>query len=215
MNVEHWGLIDFQSAWDKQKELATQVLEGMPDTLVFCEHPDVITLGRATKNGALLAPMFELAGRGVQLVEIDRGGEATVHNPGQLVGYPIFNLTRTNPDLHWFLRTIEQCIINSMHHFGIESHRIEGRTGVWVENARKICAIGFHCRNWITTHGFALNVDNDLSLFDTIVPCGITDKGVTSMSRELQATVGLDKIQEVLAEQFALNFSTDVLAKTP
>ncbi len=206
MNVQHWGLLDFNTAWDKQRELARAVEQGEPDTLVLCEHPDVITLGRATKNGAVIASIAELTASGVSVVDIDRGGEATVHNPGQLVGYPIMNLQRTKPDLHWFLRTVEQCIIDALREFGVEGGRVDGRTGVWIENDRKICAIGFHCRSWITTHGFALNVSNNLDLFAAIIPCGITDKGVTSLQNECPTPPSMVDVEDKITMAFRRYF---------
>lgn len=202
MEVQHWGLIRFQEAWDKQRSLADNVRQGAKDTLVLCQHPSVITLGRTTKDGSVLAPLPILVSEGVDLVEIDRGGEATVHNPGQLVGYPIVDLQRTKPDLHWFLRTIEQCIIDSLAHLGLVAGRVNGRTGVWIDNQRKICAIGIHCKQWITTHGFALNVNNDLSLFQSIIPCGITDKGVTSITQELGETIQVEEMHGIVADAF-------------
>lgn len=203
-----WGIIDFEEAWRRQRELSDAILlEGAPDTLVLCEHPDVITLGRATKQGSVVTSADLLRHRGVHVVEIDRGGEATVHNPGQLVGYPVFLLERTKPDLHWFLRIIEQSIIDALATFGVESGRVDGLTGVWVEEQRKICAIGIHCRRWVTTHGFALNVNNDLRLFSDIIPCGITDRGVTSLSQELGRPVDLDLVKEEVRRAFVENFA--------
>lgn len=205
--VVDWGTIEFEEAWRRQRELSDAILlDGAPDTLVLCQHPDVITLGRTTKQGSVVTQADLLRARGIHVLEIDRGGEATVHNPGQLVGYPIFNLNRTNPDLHWFLRTIEQSIIDALATFGLHSGRVSGLTGVWVEDQRKICAIGIHCRRWVTTHGFALNVNNDLSLFQDIVPCGITDRGVTSMSTELHHPVDLALVQEAVVRAFEENF---------
>ncbi len=214
MDTEHWGLIEFRQAWDKQRALAKRVEEGAPDTLVTCEHPSVITLGRTTKQGSVLAPLIELQGKGIPVVEIDRGGEATVHNPGQLVAYPIFDLQRSKPDLHWFLRSIEEAVIATLGELGISASRVAGRTGVWIDGDRKICAIGIHCRRWITTHGLALNVDNDLGLFQTIVPCGITDKAVTSIQRELGQAPHIGWVREVLVKNFRLIFLSEQ-AKIP
>ncbi len=210
MVVENWGLIDFHTAWRRQRELADAVLRlDHPDTLVLCEHPAVITLGRVTQDNSVLATEEELLLRNIEVVAINRGGEATVHNPGQLVGYPIFNLTRTRQDLHWFLRSIEQCIIDALDAMNILSGRVEGLTGVWIDEQRKICAIGIHCSKWVTSHGFALNVDNDLSLFNTIVPCGITNRGVTSIALERpDSPVSLAEVTRHVEAAFQRNFAS-------
>lgn len=208
INVQEWGLIDFEQAWHRQRELVDAVsFHDEPNTLVLCEHPNVITLGRTTTtDGVLLSPL-ELAERNIKSIAIDRGGEATVHSPGQLVGYPIFHLERLKPDLHWFLRSLEQCIIDAIAEFGLVGGRVEGRTGVWIDGERKICAIGIHCKRWVIYHGFALNVTNDLSTFDAIVPCGIRDAGVTSMARELKHNVPMPAIQEAIVRAFQVNFN--------
>lgn len=207
MNVANWGRIDFSSAWRRQRELVDAVLFlDEPDTLVFCEHDPVITLGRATAQGSVLASPELLASQGVQLIEIDRGGEATIHNPGQQIAYPIFHLERTKPDLHWFMRTVEQCVIDALAEFGIIGGRVEGLTGVWIDGQRKICAIGVHCRKWVISHGLALNVSNDLSLFDAIIPCGIRDRGVTSMARELGVDPSMEDVRKALESAFRTHF---------
>lgn len=207
MLVQDWGTIEFHDAWRRQRELVDAILhQDHPDTLVFCEHPSVITLGRTTQQGSVLTQRELLAQRGVDVIEIDRGGEATVHNPGQIVGYPIFQLQRTRPDLHWFLRTVEQSVIDALQSFGLESGRVDGLTGVWIESQRKICAIGIHCSRWVTSHGFALNVSNDLGLFSDIIPCGITQSGVTSMQRELPACPSLEDVRAELVRCFKRNF---------
>jgi len=199
MNVVNWGRIDFQTAWRRQRELVDAVLfHDEPDTLVFCEHDPVITLGRTTGQGSVLLPTELLAARGIDVVEIDRGGEATVHNPGQLIAYPIFHLERTKPDLHWFMRTLEQAVIDALATFDIHAGRVQGLTGVWINDTRKICAIGVHCRKWVISHGLALNVSNDLSLFDAIIPCGIRDRGVTSVDLECTSPVSLPNVQIAL-----------------
>ena len=207
MIVQNWGTIDFHDAWRRQREVVDAIVHhDHPDTLVFCEHPSVITLGRTTQQGSVVTQRELLAMRGVDVIEINRGGEATVHNPGQIVGYPIFNLQRTKPDLHWFLRTVEQSVIEALETFGLASGRVEGLTGVWIEQQRKVCAIGIHCSRWVTSHGFALNVCNDLGLFADIIPCGITERGVTSIERELSVCPSLDDVRDALKQTFARNF---------
>ncbi len=200
MIVQDWGTIEFHDAWRRQRELAGAVLhKDHPDTLVFCEHPPVITLGRTTQEGSVLQSTELLAQQGVDVVAINRGGEATVHNPGQLVGYPVFNLSRSRQDLHWFLRLLEQAVIDALEVWELHTGRIEGLTGVWVADSRKICAIGIHCSRWVTSHGFALNVSNDLDLFDGIVPCGIRDRGVTSVLNELSFAPAMSDLKSQIA----------------
>jgi lipoyl(octanoyl) transferase len=208
MIVEDWGLIDFNEAWRRQRELSDAILHrDHPDTLVFCQHPPVITLGRNTQSGSVLASRELLQTMGVEVVEINRGGEATIHNPGQLVGYPIFHLQRTKPDLHWFLRTIEECIIDALGEFDIHAGRVDGLTGVWIEQQKKICAIGIHCSRWVTSHGFALNVANNLDLFSMIVPCGITERGVTSMQLVQGTNIDPGSVQTEIERHFRSQFS--------
>jgi lipoyl(octanoyl) transferase len=207
MIVQQWGTIEFRDAWRRQRELVDAILhQDHPDTLVLCEHPSVITLGRTTQQGSVLTHGDLLRMRNVDVIEIDRGGEATVHNPGQLVGYPIFNLQRSKPDLHWFLRTVEQSIIDALQTFNLQSGRVDGLTGVWIGAERKICAIGIHCSKWVTSHGFALNVCNELALFSDIVPCGITDRGVTSIEREINPCPPLDIVASAVIDSFRKNF---------
>ena len=209
MNVTNWGRIDFESAWRRQRELVDAVLfHDEPDTLVFCEHDPVITLGRTTGQGSVLLPRELLDAQGIKVIEIDRGGEATVHNPGQLIAYPIFHLERTKPDLHWFMRTVEQAVIDALSQFNISAGRVPGLTGVWINESRKICAIGVHCRKWVISHGLALNINNDLSLFDTIIPCGIRDRGVTSMAAELGNSISMDDVRSALEQTMRRNFAT-------
>ena len=208
MIVEDWGLIDFNEAWRRQREVSDAILHpDHPDTLVFCQHPPVITLGRNTQSGSVLASRELLQTMGVEVVEINRGGEATIHNPGQLVGYPIFHLQRTKPDLHWFLRTIEECIIDALGEFDIHAGRVDGLTGVWIEQQKKICAIGIHCSRWVTSHGFALNVANNLDLFSMIIPCGITERGVTSMQLVQGTNIDPGSVQTVIERHFRSKFS--------
>ena len=154
------------------------------DLLMLVEHPPVITLGRSTKEGNLRATTDLLAARGVELYDVERGGDVTFHGPGQLVGYPIMNLERHTQDLHWYLRQLEEVMIRALAAFHLVASRNPGKTGVWVGN-RKIASIGVHARQWVTWHGFALNVTTDLSYFDLMVPCGIPDVVMTSVESEL------------------------------
>ena len=174
-----------------QREAAMARLAGgiADDLLLLVEHPPVITLGRSAKVGNLLASPDLLAARGVELFEVERGGDVTFHGPGQLVGYPIVDLARHRQDLHWYLRQLEEVMIRSLAVSGITARRNPGKTGVWVGD-RKIASIGVHARQWVTWHGFALNVTTDLSYFDLMVPCGIQDVTMTSVERELLDAAG-------------------------
>ena len=157
------------------------------DLLLLVEHPPVVTLGRSSKDKHLLASPALLAARGVDLHEVERGGDVTFHGPGQLVGYPIIDLKRHKQDLHWFLRRVEEALIQSIAPLGLVGERSAGFTGVWV-GGRKLASIGVHARDWVTWHGFALNITTDLSYFDLMVPCGIAAVEMTSVAKELKAT---------------------------
>jgi lipoyl(octanoyl) transferase len=189
--VADLGVMSYADALVLQRQAAMARLAGgiADDLLLLVEHPPVITLGRSAKAGNLLATPGLLAARGVELFEVERGGDITFHGPGQLVGYPIVDLTRHRQDLHWYLRTLEDVMIRALAPFGIAGSRNPGKTGVWVEN-RKIASIGVHARQWVTWHGFALNVTTDLSYFDLMVPCGIQDVVITSVERELLDAAG-------------------------
>lgn len=201
--VERWGLIDYRQAWERQRQYVQQIQQGIRgSTLVFCEHPAVITIGRAGTIANVICTAEELARRGIDLVETDRGGDVTLHNPGQLVGYPLFDLTKFRMDLHWFVRQLERCIIAAIGQWGIIGEQVEGLTGVWIESHRKICAIGIRCSRWVTSHGFALNVANDLRQFECIIPCGIADREVTSMERELGMPVAVTEVAAVVESVF-------------
>lgn len=211
MIVQDWGTIEFYDAWRRQRELADAVLRlDQPDTLVFCEHPPVITLGRTTQDGSVLTSRELLAQQGVDVIEINRGGEATVHNPGQLVGYPIFNLNRSRLDLHWFLRLLEQAVIDALAEHTVQAQRVEGLTGVWIGESRKICAIGLHCSRWVTSHGFALNVSNHLDLFEAIVPCGIRERGVTSLASELETPPTMQELKDSITRAMRARLHADI-----
>jgi lipoate-protein ligase B len=170
-----------------QRELAKARIAGSldEDVLLLLEHEPVVTLGRSSKNAHLLASPEYLAQHGVELFEVERGGDVTFHGPGQLVGYPILHLSRHRQDLHWYLRQVEQFLIDALGTYGIEAGRNPPYTGVWIDN-RKIASIGVHARNWVTWHGFALNVTTNLRYFDLIVPCGIQEVQMTSVEREVR-----------------------------
>jgi len=183
---EDWGLIKYQEAWDKQNEYVSEIQKGKRrSTLVFCEHPSVVSIGKNGSKENLLRSDSYFEKNDVDLVWTSRGGDVTMHNPGQLVAYPLFDLKKFKTDLHWFLRNLEEAVIMTIAEFGISGTRVDGLTGVWVDERRKICAMGLHCSRWVTSHGLALNVINDMREFDYIIPCGIEDKKVTSMKMEI------------------------------
>lgn len=189
LHVASLGVVSYADALELQRAAARARLDGRldQDLLILVEHPPVITTGRSTKAGNLLVDRDALAQRGVELFDVERGGDVTFHGPGQLVGYPIIDLKRHKEDLHWYLRQVEQVMIDALAATGIVAGRNPGKTGVWT-NGRKIASIGVHARQWVTWHGFALNVTTDLSYFDLMVPCGIADVVMTSVERELLDT---------------------------
>jgi lipoate-protein ligase B len=177
------------------------------DVLLLVEHPPVVTLGRSSKQQHLLASPELLAARGVELFEVERGGDVTFHGPGQLVGYPIVDLKRHRQDLHWFLRQVEEALIHGLAPFGIAGERAAGLTGVWTRG-RKLASIGVHARDWVTWHGFALNVTTDLSYFDLMVPCGIAEVRMTSVALELDAgTLATGDLAARTSAQIAAGFA--------
>ena len=186
--VGRLGRVPYADALARQRALAEDRIAGRlaTDVLLLLEHPPVVTLGRGTRATSLPVPAAALQRRGIEVHEIERGGDVTYHGPGQLVGYPIFDLAAHRKDLHWFLRQVEQALILALAHFSIVGERREGYTGVWTDG-RKIASIGIHVRQWVTWHGFALNVTTDLAPFDLIVPCGIPGVVMTSVARELEA----------------------------
>ena len=207
IRVENWGIIDYDEAWERQKQIVKDIQTNRNrNVLILCQHPTVITIGRnGTINNVLSQPEF-LESLGIKVIEIDRGGDVTMHNPGQLVGYPIFNLTDYKEDLHWFLREIESVIIDLADIYGIKAGRVDGLTGVWVDGKRKLCALGMHCSRWVTYHGFALNVNNNLSEFDYIIPCGIQNKGVTSIEIETGMKIDIDSVVDECKKLFENRF---------
>jgi lipoate-protein ligase B len=187
------------------------------DTLLLLEHPAVFTLGRNANNANILASPEYLNKLGIDVFKVERGGDVTYHGPGQLVGYPILDLHNFRTDVGWFVRSIEEMLIRALQDFGIHGKRIEKLVGVWVDQASpvqpeaKIVQIGARIEQWITYHGFALNVDPNMAHFDLIVPCGITDKAVTSMARVLQAPVDADKVRTSVATRFGEEFGAELV----
>ncbi len=208
------GRMAYSAALDLQRTLAEARIDRTVDRdmLLLVEHPPVVTLGRSFQRKHLPTPPEELERRGIELFDIERGGDITFHGPGQLVGYPIFDLTEHKPDLHLFLRQIEECVIKTVADAGIRAECREGRTGVWVED-RKLASIGIHVKKWVTWHGFALNVLTDLSFFDLIVPCGIDEVVMTSMQKELQERAPRDLWARTL-DGIVLGFC-NVFGQTP
>jgi lipoate-protein ligase B len=183
--VCHLGLVAYDEALGLQRAVAAARIAGTvpQDVLLLCEHPAVVTLGRRSKPEHLLVDAAGLSARGIALREVERGGDVTLHAPGQLVGYPVVDLKRHRQDLHWHLRQVEQGLMDAMAALGLETARRPGLTGVWVAD-RKLASIGVHARDWVTWHGFALNVATDLSLFEVMVPCGIAGVTMTSVAAE-------------------------------
>lgn len=207
--IRRLGTVGYQDALDRQKDLVDQRRRGeIPDLLLLLQHPPVITLGVKTRNQRtnIVASSEALEAAGVRVFETGRGGDVTYHGPGQLVGYPIFDLNPDRRDVHRYVRDIEQALIDAVATFGITAGRIEGLTGIWVGN-EKLAAIGVRISRWITSHGFALNVGTDLSHFGFIVPCGIEDKGVTSMERLLGRPVPMEEVETAVEAAFRAVFA--------
>ena len=208
------GCLAFSDALDLQRAVsAARITSAVPDdVLLLVEHPNVVTLGRSTKGDNLQISEALLAARGVERFEIERGGDATFHGPGQLVGYPIIDLKQHTQDLHWYLRQVEEALIVALATVGLAAGRVTKYTGVWIDD-RKIASIGVHARDWVTRHGFALNVNTDLSFFDLFVPCGIADVVMTSTLQELGASApSLADMQRATVAAFAQVFSLTPVA---
>jgi len=226
VKYEDLGKIDYQKAWDYQTERHKEVkaakweVRHLPKEeldkidkkhyLIFCEHPPVYTLGKSGSLDHLLLNEQGLAQKGIEFYKINRGGDITFHGPGQIVGYPIFDMDGFYNDVHKYVRDLEEVIIRTLSDVGVKSGREEGFTGVWLEATktqpkRKICAIGVHMSRWVTLHGFAFNINTDLKYFNYIVPCGIGDKDkvVTSLSAELGREIDLEEIKTILRKHFA------------
>lgn len=207
------GRLDYQAAWDLQKELFERRLAGdIEDTLLLTEHPHTYTLGKSGQEENLIADEFALKRQGIKVFRIDRGGDITYHGPGQIVGYPILDLRNHYLDVHRFLRDLEEVIIQTLADYKIAVSRVEGLTGVWVDGA-KVAAIGVKVTRWITMHGFAFNVNTDLSYFGNIVPCGITDKPVTSMEKFLGRKLDYAEVEDIVCAKFGEVFEIDLAVR--
>jgi lipoyl(octanoyl) transferase len=207
LDVRRLGLVPYADGLEIQAEMVRRRRAGeIADTLLLLEHPHVITLGTGTHAENILITAEERAARGVELFEAGRGGDVTYHGPGQLVGYPILDLKPDRCDLHRYLRDLEETLIRVLGEFGLEAHRLEGLTGVWVGD-RKVAAIGVRVSSgWITSHGFALNVATDLGFFGAIVPCGIQEHGVGSMESELGRPVSMAEVEAAVERRFTEEF---------
>lgn len=216
------GRMAYRPAWDLQRRIQSRLItakrgsppEHVPHVWLIVEHPPVYTLGKNGDASNLLASEELLRRRGAAFVEIDRGGDITFHGPGQIVGYPILDLDRFFTDVHRYLRELEEMVIRTCADYGVEGRRFEGRTGVWIGPdeqgpERKICALGIRCSRWVTMHGFALNVQTDLSYFSHIVPCGISDRGVTSLAREVGRDVDVRRVKDRLVHHFGVRFEAE------
>lgn len=214
MTFQDWGEIPYNDAWQRQEQMmqqqVTRKMVGLPteNTLVFCQHPHVYTLGKSGKAGNMLYDDGT-----IPFVKTNRGGDITYHGPGQITGYPIFDIETFNLGLKNYIYNVEECIIRTIALYGIIGERLEGATGVWIEahtpRARKICAIGVRASHFVTMHGFALNVNTDLSYFQRINPCGFVDKGVTSIAREVGHEVDYELVKQQLHQKFIEVFESD------
>ena len=207
---------DYQEALLQQKVKAKQLNKNEPDYLLFVEHKPVYTLGKNGKEKNLLINQKMLEEKGIEFYHINRGGDITFHGPQQLVGYPILDLDNYKTDLGWYLRSLEEVIILTINEYGLKGERSAGETGVWLDahtkgKERKICAMGIRCSRWITMHGFALNVNVDLNYFNFITPCGIQNKQVTSLQKELGYSVSIEEVKEKLLKNFKFVFGIDII----
>ena len=224
------GLIDYKECWDHQEKLFNEIASlkttnrnlpansqlSTPNYLLFCEHPHVYTLGKSGDEKNLLLNESQLQTKQATYYKINRGGDITYHGPGQIVGYPILDLDNFFTDIHKYLRFLEEAIILTLKEYGIESGRMEGLTGVWLDwnnpaKARKICALGVRASRWVTMHGFAFNVNSDLSYFNNIIPCGISDKAVTSMNKELGMEINIAEVKMKVKKHFSAVFECELI----
>jgi lipoyl(octanoyl) transferase len=232
---EELGTVAYDKAWDYQESLLQANLrikakqynapsesateeEATQHHLLFCEHPHVYTLGKSGHMEHLLANNALLKELGVSFFKTNRGGDITYHGPGQIVGYPILDLEHFATDLGKYMRNLEEVIIRTIAHYDITGDRLPGATGVWLDagikgKARKICAMGVRCSRWVTMHGFALNVNTDLQYFNYIVPCGIVDKSVTSIQKELGRNIDENEVKDILRHEFGMVFKAEIVTR--
>jgi lipoyl(octanoyl) transferase len=227
VNFQDLGKIDYKECWDFQEELFAEILavkssnkkeDKTTETknhLIFCEHPHVYTLGKSGDEKNLLVNEDYLKSRGATFYKINRGGDITYHGPGQLVGYPIIDLDNFFTDIHKYLRFLEEAVILTLKEYGLESERSPGETGVWFDvgtpKARKICALGVKSSRWVTMHGFAFNINSDLSYFGNIIPCGITDKSVTSLQKELGKEMDMQEVKNKVKSHLIELFEMEII----
>lgn len=227
--VTDLGTKDYKETWDFQEEVFNSIIDIKnknrekenkditPNYLLFVEHPNVYTLGKSGKYSHLLISEEELAQKNATFYKIDRGGDITYHGPGQIVGYPILDLDNFFTDIHKYLRFLEEVIIKTLADYGIKGERSPGETGVWIDVgtpfARKICAMGVRASRWVTMHGFAFNINADLSYFNYIIPCGIVDKSVTSLNQELGKNIPLQEVKEKIKFHFSNIFEVELIEK--
>ena len=227
VNFHDLGKIDYKECWDFQEELFAEILEVKSSNkkedkttetknhLIFCEHPHVYTLGKSGDEKNLLVNEDYLKSRGATFHKINRGGDITYHGPGQLVGYPIIDLDNFFTDIHKYLRFLEEAVILTLKEYGLESERSPGETGVWFDvgtpKARKICALGVKSSRWVTMHGFAFNINSDLSYFGNIIPCGITDKSVTSLQKELGKEMDMQEVKNKVKSHLIELFEMEII----
>lgn len=235
---QDWGLTDYKQAWERQEELFNDTVQKKiairnrqtvaagtdelhdeaeditPNYLIFCEHPHVYTLGKSGKPEHLLLDENGLKEKNAVYYAINRGGDITYHGPGQIVSYPILDLDNFFTDIHLYLRTLEEAVILTLADYGLKAGRYPGYTGVWFdadnEKARKICALGVRCSRWVTMHGLAFNVNPDLDYFNNIIPCGIDDKAVTSMQKELGYEVDINEVKKILKHHISVLFNMEI-----
>jgi lipoyl(octanoyl) transferase len=229
VTIINLGLVDYKKAWDIQEKYFKQAIdrkiairngENLPppsNYLILCEHPNVYTIGKSGREENLLLSSEEVKSKEASFYKINRGGDITYHGPGQLVVYPILDLDQFFTDIHKYMRFLEQAVINTLLKFGIQSSRIDGMTGVWIDSAlpsaRKICAMGVKSSRWVTMHGIGFNINTNLDFFSHIVPCGIDDKAVTSMQKELGIEVDMQEVENIIIEEFKSLFGFQIKHK--